>query len=124
MYHPSMRAVLQGSYGAPDLLRVGDEVFGTATGSLAEYVSAKDVAAKPAGISFEEAASVPVAGLTALQALRDQGKVETGNKVVVNGAGGGVGTFAVQIAKALGAHVTATTVPKASTWSRLWGPMK
>jgi NADPH:quinone reductase-like Zn-dependent oxidoreductase len=90
-------------------LEVGDEVFGTAKGSLAEYVSAKDVARKPAGVSFEEAASVPVAGLTALQALRDKGKVRSRTHVLVNGAGGGVGSFAVQIAKALGAHVIATT---------------
>ena len=82
---------------------------GRPKGSLAEYVSAKDVARKPAGVSFEEAASVPVAGLTALQALRDKGKVRPGTHVLVNGAGGGVGSFAVQIAKALGAHVIATT---------------
>jgi len=87
----------------------GDEVFGARTGALAEYVSAKTaVARKPANLSFEEAAAVPVAALTALQALRDHGRMQPGQRVLVNGASGGVGTFAVQIAKALGAgHVTA-----------------
>jgi NADPH:quinone reductase-like Zn-dependent oxidoreductase len=85
----------------------GDEVFGGRTGALAEYVCARMVALKPANVSFEEAAAVPVAGLTALQGLRDRGKVEAGQKVLINGASGGVGTFAVQIAKALGAEVTA-----------------
>jgi NADPH:quinone reductase-like Zn-dependent oxidoreductase len=88
----------------------GDEVFGGADGSFAEYVkvrAAGSVAAKPANLTFEQAAAVPVAAVTALQALRDEGKLQAGQKVLVNGASGGVGTFAVQIAKALGAQVTA-----------------
>jgi NADPH:quinone reductase-like Zn-dependent oxidoreductase len=86
----------------------GDEVYGSQNGSFAEYVLvAKAVAPKPAGLSFEEAAAVPVAGFTALQGLRDHGGVRPGQKVLVNGAAGGVGTFAVQIANALGAEVHA-----------------
>jgi len=87
----------------------GEEVFGSRTGALAEYVSAKTaVARKPANLSFEEAAAVPGAALTALEALRDYGDIEPGQRVLVNGASGGVGSFAVQLAKALGAaHVTA-----------------
>jgi NADPH:quinone reductase-like Zn-dependent oxidoreductase len=89
-------------------LEPGDAVFGLASGSFAEYASVKKEAAlKPANVSFEEAAAVPVAGLTALQGLRDHGGLEPGQSVLVNGASGGVGTFAVQIAKALGAEVTA-----------------
>jgi NADPH:quinone reductase-like Zn-dependent oxidoreductase len=89
-------------------LRPGDEVFGGRSGALAEYVCVRiGVAPKPANLTFEEAAAVPVAALTALQGLRDHGQVEPGQKVLVNGASGGVGTFAVQIAKALGAEVTA-----------------
>ena len=89
--------------------RPGDEVFGAKAGALAEYVCAgpKNVlAAKPAGLTFEQAAAIPLAGVTALQALRDKGRLEAGQRVLVNGAAGGVGTFAVQIAKALGAEVT------------------
>ena len=87
---------------------VGDEVYGGRTGAFAEYVAVKDaVAPKPANASFEEAAGVPIAALTALQGLRDHGEVGSGTKVLINGASGGVGTFAVQIAKSLGAHVTA-----------------
>jgi NADPH:quinone reductase-like Zn-dependent oxidoreductase len=87
----------------------GDEVFGTSGASWAEYAPAREVrlARKPANVSFEEAAGVPIAALTALQALRDKGEVQRGQKVLINGASGGVGTFAVQIAKALGAEVTA-----------------
>lgn len=87
----------------------GDAVFGAAKGSFAEYVCAREskLAAKPGNISFEEAACVPIAGLTALQGLRDKGKLAPGQKVLINGAAGGVGTFAVQIAKAFGAQVTA-----------------
>lgn len=86
----------------------GDEVYGGRSGSFAEYVAVRDgVARKPANLSFEEAAAVPVAGLTALQGLRDQANLQPGEKVLVNGSSGGVGTFAVQIGKALGAHVTA-----------------
>jgi NADPH:quinone reductase-like Zn-dependent oxidoreductase len=87
----------------------GDEVFGTGTGTLAEYVAVAEDAlvAKPAKLSFEQAAAVPVAALTALQGLRDKGRVQPGHQVLINGASGGVGTFAVQLAKALGAEVTA-----------------
>ena len=88
----------------------GDAVFGGADGSFAQYVkvrAAGSVAAKPANLTFEQAAAVPVAAITALQALRDEGKLQAGQRVLVNGASGGVGTFAVQIAKALGAEVTA-----------------
>lgn len=88
-------------------LRPGDDVFGFANGTLGEYVCArKAVAPKPTSLRFEEAAAVPVAAFTALQALRDKAKVEPGQKVLVNGASGGVGTFAVQLGKAFGAEVT------------------
>src|SRR5437764_728727 len=90
--------------------RPGDEVFGSRTGSLAEYVRAtakSSLAPKPAGLTFEQAAAVPMAASTALQGLRDKGQIKPGQKVLINGASGGVGTFAVQIAKAFGAHVTA-----------------
>lgn len=87
--------------------RPGDEVFGARNGALAEYVCVRDaVALKPANLTFEQAAAVPVAALTALQGLRDKGQIQPGQKVLINGASGGVGTFAVQIAKALGAEVT------------------
>lgn len=82
----------------------GDEVYGARAGALAEYVSAKmAVARKPANLSFEEASAVPVGALTALEALRDYGKLEPGERVLVNGASGGVGIYAIQLAKALGA---------------------
>lgn len=87
----------------------GDEVFGGRTGAFAEYIVAREgraLAMKPPNVTFEQAAGVGIAGITALQALRDHGKVEPGQKVLINGASGGVGTFAVQIAKALGAEVT------------------
>jgi NADPH:quinone reductase-like Zn-dependent oxidoreductase len=87
----------------------GDEVFGGRTGALAEYVAVRAdraVAPKPSSVTFEQAAAVPVAAVTALQGLRDEGGLRPGQKVLVNGASGGVGTFAVQIAKALGAEVT------------------
>jgi len=87
----------------------GDDVFGGRGGAFAEYVcprAYRAVAIKPANITFEQAASVNIAGITALQALRDKGKVQAGQKVLINGASGGVGTFAVQIAKSLGADVT------------------
>ncbi len=89
--------------------RPGDEVFGSGAGAWAEYAVAREarVALKPANVSFEEAAAVPIAGLTALQALRDHGQVQPGQKVLINGASGGVGTFALQLAKAFGAEVTA-----------------
>jgi NADPH:quinone reductase-like Zn-dependent oxidoreductase len=86
----------------------GEEVFGIGEGSFAEYVCAREskLAPKPANLSFEQAAVVAISGLTALQGLRDTGKVQPGQKVLVIGAGGGVGTFAVQLAKAFGAEVT------------------
>src|SRR5438552_17409392 len=87
----------------------GDEVFGGKGGAFADYVcprAGRAGALKPAHITFEQAASVNIAGITALQALRDKGKVQSGQKVLINGASGGVGTFAVQIAKTLGADVT------------------
>ena len=88
--------------------RPGDEVFGGRTGAFAEYVNVREaVVPKPANVSFEEAAALPVAALTALQGLRDKAQLQPGQKVLVNGASGGVGTFAVQVAKALGAEVTA-----------------
>ena len=88
-------------------LAVGDEVYGSRHGALGEYVAATAVERKSAGLSFEEAAAVPVAALSALQGLRDHGRLQPGQKVLVNGAAGGVGTFAVQIAAALGAEVHA-----------------
>jgi len=87
----------------------GDEVFGGRTGAFAEYVTiAEDrgLVLKPSNVSFEQAASVPIAAITALQALRDRGHLKAGQRVLINGASGGVGTFAVQIAKSLGAEVT------------------
>jgi NADPH:quinone reductase-like Zn-dependent oxidoreductase len=89
--------------------RPGDEVFGGRDGAYAEYVCARknrSIVLKPANVTFEQAAAVPVAAITALQGLRDKGKLQPGQKVLINGASGGVGTFAVQIAKALGAEVT------------------
>src|SRR5205814_1650014 len=88
----------------------GDEVFGGKNGSIAEYVCAladRGVVPKPSNMTFEQAASAPVAALTALQGLRDKGKIKAGQKVLINGASGGVGTFAVQIAKSFGTEVSA-----------------
>ena len=90
-------------------LKPGDEVFGGKTGAFAEYVclrADRAVVLKPANVSFEQAAAVPIAGVTALQGVRDKGKIQPGQKVLINGASGGVGTFAVQIAKSFGAEVT------------------
>ena len=86
----------------------GDEAFGSARSTLAEYVCVPEnrLALKPANATFEEAAGIPVAGSTALQGLRDKGRIQSGQKILVNGASGGVGTFAVQIAKSFGADVT------------------
>lgn len=88
--------------------RPGDDVFGMSIKTLAEYVAVKDIGLvrKPANVTFEQAAAVGVAGITALQGLRDVGGIQPGQEVLINGASGGVGTFAVQIAKVLGANVT------------------
>ncbi len=88
--------------------KIGDEVFGGCSASFAEYVQVdeKAIVSKPSNISFEQGAAVAIAALTALQGLRDKGNLQPGHKVLINGAAGGVGTFAVQIAKALGAEVT------------------
>ncbi len=92
----------------------GDDVFGGAPASFAEYVRAREdrLLVKPRDLPFEQAATLNVAGRTALQGLRDHAQVKPGQRVLIHGAGGGVGTFAVQIAKALGAHVTAVTGPR------------
>lgn len=86
----------------------GDEVFGTCRGAFAEYVCASEssLVIKPENVTFEQAASVPVAGLSALQSLRDKANIQPGQKVLINGASGGVGTFSVQLAKSFGADVT------------------
>jgi NADPH:quinone reductase-like Zn-dependent oxidoreductase len=96
-------------------LKPGDQVFGICGGAFAEYACASEaaLAIKPANLSFEQAAAVPLAGLTALQGLRDAGKLQPGQGVLINGAAGGIGTFAVQIANSLGAHVTGVC----STWN-------
>ena len=88
--------------------KVGDEVFGSGIGGFAEYACIREdqAALKPVNLTYEQAAAVPVAGLTALQALRDHGRLQEGQHILINGASGGVGTFAVQIAKTLGAQVT------------------
>ncbi|HEY3126483.1 MAG TPA: NAD(P)-dependent alcohol dehydrogenase [Candidatus Limnocylindria bacterium] len=95
-------------------LRPGDEVFGTGRGAFAEWSSSleRGLVRKPKDLSFTQAATVGVAATTALQGLRDHGHLASGQRVLIHGAGGGVGTFAVQIAKVLGAHVTAVTGPK------------
>jgi NADPH:quinone reductase-like Zn-dependent oxidoreductase len=100
----------------------GDEVFGGRSGAYAEYVTVRNaIAHKPANITFEEAAAVPIAALTALQGLRDFGKIQPGQKVLINGASGGVGTFAVQIAKAFGAEVTAVCSTRNVEYARSMG---
>jgi NADPH:quinone reductase-like Zn-dependent oxidoreductase len=93
--------------------RPGDEVMGTCEGSFAEYAAAREdrLARKPANLAFEQAAAVPVSATTALQALREHGRVQPGQRVLVVGASGGVGTFAVQLAKAFGAEVTGVCSP-------------
>ena len=101
------------------------DIFGLGSGSFAEYVSVPEsaLALKPSNVSFEEAAAVPLAAVTALQGLRDHGTYSTRQKVLINGASGGVGTFAVQIAKVYGAEVTAVCSTRnlemaAHTWGR------
>ncbi len=97
------------------LFKPGDEVFGGKFGAFAQYVSVREDRAltlKPANMTFEQAASVPIAAITALQALRDKGRLQPGQKVLINGASGGVGTFAVQIAKSFGADVTGVSSTK------------
>ena len=105
--------VVEAVGGGVGRLRPGDEVFGWADGAFAEYVTAGEdhFVPKPANLTFEQAAAVPLAALTALQAVRDQGRTQPGQKVLVNSASGGVGTFAVQIAKWLGAEVTGVCSP-------------
>lgn len=90
-------------------LQVGDEVYGTVEGAFAELAVGRKLVRKPANLTFEQAAAVPIAASTALQMVRDQAKVQASQRVAVIGGGGGVGSFAVQLAKAFGAHVTATT---------------
>ena len=105
--------------------KVGDEVFGGRHGALAEYVvlgESGGVALKPANITFEQAAAVPVAAVTALQGLRDTGKIKAGQKALINGASGGVGTFAVQIAKYLGGEVTGVSSGATPGWCARWAP--
>jgi NADPH:quinone reductase-like Zn-dependent oxidoreductase len=103
-----LAGVVEAVGGEVTRFRPGDEVFGAGTGTLAEHaaVAQEGLVGKPANLSFEQAAAVPVAGLTALQGLRDKGRVRPGQAVLVNGASGGVGTFAVQLAKSFGAEVT------------------
>jgi NADPH:quinone reductase-like Zn-dependent oxidoreductase len=108
--------------------RLGDEVFGASfrgkgLGGFAEYACAREdsLAPKPSNLSFEEAAAVPVAAITALQGLRDQGQIQRGQKVLIDGASGGVGTFAVQIAKSFGAEVTAVCSPRNVDRARVMG---
>lgn len=104
-----------------DRLVAGDEVFGEIPGgALAEYVAVKEtlLAKKPAGISMEDAATLPIAATTALQGLRDAGAVQAGQSVLVNGAAGGVGSFAVQIARSMGARVTAVCSGRNAEWVR------
>lgn len=103
--------------------KLGDAVFGCGKGAFAEYTRAPEakLALKPESVSFEQAAAVPVAGLTALQALRDKGHLQRGQKVLINGAAGGIGTFAVQIVKSFGANVTGVCSTKNVKWVRSLG---
>ena len=93
-------------------IKPGDRVFGSRTGAFAEYVTGRTMVPMPEGTTFEQAAAVPTAGQTALVGLRDKGEIKAGQRVLINGAGGGVGSFAVQLAKAFGAEVTAVTGTK------------
>jgi NADPH:quinone reductase-like Zn-dependent oxidoreductase len=103
-----MAGVVESVGASVSEFQVGDEVFGESMGVLSEYavLGKNSLALKPANLNFEEAAAVPMAGFTAIQALRDKAKVEAGQRVLIVGASGGVGTFAVQIAKSFGANVT------------------
>ena len=103
--------------------QLGDEVFGMVNGSFAEYTCAPEsaLALKPVNTSFDEAAAIPMAAITALQGLRDEGQIRAGQKVLINGASGGVGTFAVQIAKSFGAEVTAVCSTRNLEQARLIG---
>ena len=103
-----MAGVVEAAGSSVTQFRPGDEVYAASSGALAEYVSVAEdkLALKPANLTFEQAAAIPTAAITALKGLRDVGKLQRGQKVLINGASGGVGTFAVQIAKALGAEVT------------------
>jgi NADPH:quinone reductase-like Zn-dependent oxidoreductase len=103
--------------------KVGDEVFGCRSGAFAEYVITREglLAHKPANLTFEQAAAVPVAALTALQGLRDTGQIQPGQKVLIQGASGGVGMFAVQLAKSFGAQVTGVCSPRNIELVRSWG---
>jgi NADPH:quinone reductase-like Zn-dependent oxidoreductase len=102
-------------------LAPGDEVFGARSGAYAEYVSAKFVVKKPANVTFEEAGTIGIAGLTALQGLRAKGNLQPAERVLINGASGGVGTMAIQIAKALGGNVTAVVGPRNVEQARALG---
>ncbi len=103
--------------------KVGDAVFGVHEGACAEYacVAEDKLVRKPANVSFEEAAAIPVAALTALQGLRDKGRIQRGHKVAIDGASGGVGTYAIQLAKSLGAEVTAVCSPRQVEMARSLG---
>ncbi len=105
-------------------LAPGDEVFGGRSGAFAEYVSATNVVRKPGNVTFEEAATMGIAGLTALQGLRDHAKLEPGERILINGASGGVGTLAIQIAKALGGEVTAVVSTRNVEQARALGADK
>lgn len=103
-----MAGVVEAAGSSVTQFRPGDEVYAACSGALAEYVSVAEdkLALKPANLTFEQAAAIPTGAITALKGLREVGKLQRGQKVLINGASGGVGTFAVQIAKALGAEVT------------------
>ncbi|MGA8535852.1 MAG: NAD(P)-dependent alcohol dehydrogenase [Thermoplasmata archaeon] len=107
-------------------LHVGDEVFGVGRGAFGEYAISDqiEVAPKPAGLTFEQAAAVPIAAITALQGLRDKANVQPGQRVLINGASGGVGTFAVQIAKALGAVVSCVCSTSNVAWNKSIGAVR
>ena len=114
--------VVEAVGGGVTRLAPGDEVFGGKSGALADYLTVREaVVHKPGNISFEEAAALPVAGLTALQALRDHGDLKVGEQVIINGASGGVGTFAIQIAKAMGGEVTAVCSTRHAELARSLG---